>query len=103
MDEYDKYATRLESEIEELDNKLVDLTNNDESFDVSRSYLLELASKTRTIFENSKPEQKNKILKLLFSNLKINQKRLQFNLLEPFNTLSSMSKNQIWLPRSDSN
>lgn len=103
VDEYDKYATRLESEIEELDNKLVDLTNNDKSFDVSRSYLLELASKARTIFENSKPEQKNKILKLLFSNLKINQKRLQFNLLEPFNTLSSMSKTRNWLPRSDSN
>ena len=103
MDEYDKIATKLQSEIEELDNKLINLTNNDKSFDVGRSYLLELASKARTIFENSKPEQKNKILKLLFSNLKINQKRLQFNLLEPFNTLSSMSKTRNWLPRPDSN
>ena len=90
MDEYDKIATKLQSEIEELDNKLINLSNNDKSFDVSRSYLLELASKAHTIFENSKPEQKNKILKLLFSNLKIDQKRLNCNLLEPFNTLSSM-------------
>ena len=103
LDEYDKYATKLETEIEELDNKLIDLTNNDKSFDLSRSYLLELAAKARTIFENSKPEQQNKILKLLFSNLKINQKRLHFNLLEPFNTLSNMSENKNWLPRSDSN
>ena len=103
MDEYDKIATKLQSEIEELDNKLINLSNNDKSFDVSRSYLLELASKAHTIFENSKPEQKNKILKLLFSNLKIDQKRLNCNLLEPFNTLSSMSKTQSWLPRPDSN
>ena len=103
MDEYDKIATKLQSEIEELDNKLINLTNNDKSFDVGRSYLLELASKARTIFENSKPEQKNKILKLLFSNLKINQKRLQFNLLEPFKTLSNCANSQKWLPRSDSN
>ena len=74
MDEYDKIATKIEAEINEMDNKLVDLTNNDKNFDVSRSYLLELASKARTIFESSKPEQKNKILKLLFSNLEINKK-----------------------------
>ncbi len=103
VDEYDKIATKIEAEINEKDSKLMELTNNDKSFDVSRSYLLELASKARTIFESSKQEQKNKILKLLFSNLKIDQKRLNCNLLEPFNTLSSMSKTQSWLPRSDSN
>lgn len=103
VDDYDKIATRIETEISELDDKLMELTNNDRSFDVSRSYLLELASKARVLFENSKPEQKNKILKLLFSNLEINQKRLNFHLLEPFETLSTLSKTSNWLPRPDSN
>ena len=98
MDEYDKIATKIEAEINEKDSKLIELTNNDKSFDVSRSYLLELASKARAIFESSKPEQRNKILKLLFSNLKIDQKRLNCNLLEPFNTLSTMSKSRNWPP-----
>ena len=103
VDDYDRIATRIEAEINEKDNKLMELTNNDKSFEVDRSYLLELASKARRIFESSKPEQKNKILKLLFSNLEINEKRLNCNLLEPFNTLSSMSKSQSWLPGLDSN
>lgn len=38
-------------------------TNNDKSFKVDRSYMLELASKARRIFESSKAEQKSKILK----------------------------------------
>ena len=101
VDDYDRIATRIEAEINEKDNKLMELTNNDKSFEVDRSYLLELASKARRIFESSKPEQKNKILKLLFSNLEINEKRLNCNLLEPFNTLSSMSKSQSWLPLAD--
>ncbi|MCR4752864.1 MAG: hypothetical protein K5837_00380 [Candidatus Saccharibacteria bacterium] len=101
MDEYDKIATKIEAEINEKDSKLMELTNNDKSFDISRSCLLELASKARTIFENSKPEQQNKILKLLFSNLKINQKRLQFNLLEPFKSLSNCANSQKWLPLAD--
>lgn len=103
VDEYDRIAKRIQSEMEELDAKLMNLTNNDKSFEVDRSYLLELASKARKIFESSKPEQKNKILKLLFSNLEINEKRLNCNLLEPFNTLSTLSKTSNWLPRSDSN
>lgn len=68
------------------------LTNNDKSFEADRSYLLELASKTRRIFGSSKPEKKNKILKLLFLNLEINEKRLNCNPLEPFNASSTMSK-----------
>lgn len=98
VDEYDRIAKRIQSEMEELDAKLMNLTNNDKSFEVDRSYLLKLASKARKIFESSKPEQKNKILKLLFSNLEINEKRLNCNLLEPFNTLSTMSKSRNWLP-----
>ncbi|MCC9312723.1 MAG: hypothetical protein KFF74_00915 [Candidatus Nanosynbacter sp.] len=78
--------------MKELDAKLMSLTNNDKSFEIDRSYLLELASKTRRIFESSKPEKKNKILKLLFSNLEINEKRLNCNPLEPFNASSTMSK-----------
>lgn len=39
------------------------LTNNDKSFKVDRSYLLEIVSKARRAFESSKPEQKSKILK----------------------------------------
>lgn len=56
MDEHDKIATKIEADINEKDSKLMKLTNNDKSFDVGRSYLLELASKARTIFESSKPE-----------------------------------------------
>lgn len=101
VDEYDKIAKKIELELASLDAKLIELTNNDKSFDMNRSYLLELASRARKIFESSKPEQKNKILKLLFSNLEINQKRLNFHLLEPFDTLSSMDKSSNWLPGLD--
>lgn len=79
------------------------LTNNDKSFEADRSYLLEPASKTQRIFGSSKPEQKNKILKLLFLNFEINEKRLNCNPLEPFNASSTMSKSRNWLRQLDSN
>ena len=75
MDEYDKIAKMIQSEMKELDAKLMSLTNNDKSFEIDRSYLLELASKARKIFESSKPEQKNKILE---NNIPSNKKDLNY-------------------------
>lgn len=53
----------------------MELTNNDKSFKVDRSYLLELASKARRVFESSKPEQKSNILE---NNIPSNKKDLNY-------------------------
>ena len=101
--EYDKYVTKYKSEMDELDRKLVEFTNNDKSFVVTAEYLLRLASNAKRLFESSQPQQKNKILRLLLANLTLKQKRLQLHLLKPFNWLLLDPKSQNWLRRPDSN
>lgn len=56
-----------------------------------------LASKARYLFESSQPAQKNKILRALLANLKLDEKRLQLNLLQPLSALSADLKSQNWL------
>jgi len=87
--------------MEELDRKLVEYTNNDKSVVVTAGYLLRLAQKAKYLFESSQPQQKNKILRLLLANLTLNQKRLQLNLLQPFNGLVSSQKSSNWLRGQD--
>lgn len=87
----------------ELERKLVEYTNNDKSFVVTSSYLLQLASRAKEVFESSQPDKKNKILKMLLANCQINQKRLQLNLLKPFDGLLSAMKSQNWLRGEGSN
>ena len=89
--------------MEELDDRIVRLSNDDKSFEIKAGYLLELADKAKTLFENSQPEEKTKLLKLLVANLEINQKRLQFNLLKPFDMLIEPLQNGNWLLGPDSN
>lgn len=101
--DYDKYAKKYNDEKTELERKLVEYTNNDKSFVVTSSYLLQLASKAKDVFESSQPAKKNKILKMLLANCQINEKRLQLHLLKPFERLLSAMKSQNWLLRSDSN
>ena len=100
---YDKYAKKYNDEKNELERKLVEYTNNDKSFIVTSSYLLELSSKAKRVFDGSQPAKKNKILKMLLANCKINQKRLQLNLLKPFSDVLDCTKSTNWLRRLDSN
>lgn len=101
MEEYDKYATEYRNMVEELDDRIVRLSNDDKSFEIKAGYPLELAEKAKTLFENSQPEEKTKLLKLLVANLEINQKRLHFNLLKPFDMLIEPLQNGNWLPLAD--
>lgn len=101
--DYDKYAKKYSEEKTELERKLVEYTNNDKSFIVTSSYLLQLASRAKEVFESSQPDKKNKILRMLLANCQINEKRLQLNLLKPFSVLSRTLETQNWLRRLDSN
>jgi site-specific DNA recombinase len=99
--DYDKYVTKYKAEMDDLDRKLVDYTNNDKSFIVTAEYLLRLASNAKKLFESSQPQQKNKILRLLLANLTLNQKKLQLHLLKPFSGLVSDTKSTNWLAVAD--
>ena len=83
--------------MEDLDRKLVEYANNDTSFQLTSAYLLELASKAKSIFERSQPEQKNKILRMLLANPTLKAKRLQLTLLKPFASVLDNSNSQNWL------
>lgn len=103
VDDYDKYVMKYKSDMEDLDRKLVEYTNNDTTFQLTSAYLLELASKAKNIFESSQPEQKNKILRMLLANPTLKAKRLQLPLLKPFASVLNNSKTLNWLRRLDSN
>ena len=99
--DYDKYVMTTKAEMDELDRKLVEFTNNDKSFVVTSEYLLRLASQAKQIFESSQPAKKNKILRLLLANCTLNEKRLQLHLLKPFSVLCFDTKSLNWLGRLD--
>ena len=101
--DYDKYVTKYKNDKKELEAKLTEYTNDDKSFVVTAEYLLKLAQNAKSVFESSQPSQRNKILRTLLANCKINQKRLQLNLLQPFSSLVVDSKSQNWLRLLGSN
>ena len=97
VDTYDKIANDLKNDKERYEQQLLELTANDKSFELDAATLL-VAQYTRELYKSLKMEQKNRFLRLLLSNLKIQQKTVLSSLLAPFASLVNDSKYTTWLP-----
>ena len=102
-EKYDELVEKGEKRMLEIDEELVALEKSYEGSELTVSNLFKLACKADELLKSSKPAIKNQILRLLLSNCEIQQKRLQFNLLEPFTFIKKLDSRPKWLPRSDSN
>lgn len=100
---YDELAKKITQEMRSIDDELVRLEADFEDSGMTVSNLLQLAIGANELFPSSKPAVKNQILRLMVSNLEIQQKRLNFNLLEPFAELVKINSRTVWCPRLDSN
>lgn len=103
VDTYDKIANDLKNDKERYEQQLLELTANDKSFELDAATLLWVAQHARELYRSLKVEQKNRFLRLLLSNLKIQQKTVLPSLLAPFASLVNDSKSSTWLPGLDSN
>ena len=101
--EYDEKAKNITQQMHDLDDELVKLEQGSDGAEMTVSNLLKLAANVDELFKSSKPAVKNRILRLVVPNLKIQQKRLNFNLLEPLATLADLDSHSVWCPKWDLN
>ena len=103
-DEYDELAKRYKAEMESLDRKVVQASSDDfERFILDSEYLLKLSEFAPLLFKSSNAPLKNKLLKILLSNLEIKENHLSYKRWQPFDALASCLETQNWLRRPDSN
>ena len=75
----------------------------DEEYYLTSEYLLELASRAYDLFMSSEAEEERQLLQLILRNLKLEGKKVEFELTEPFDKVFACSSRQSWLPGQDSN
>ena len=85
----------------ELEAKMQSYTDADENYYLTANITLNLAKKAYEIFQSSEPEEKWQFLNFLLQNLKLEGKRLNFELKTPFNTVLQASKCSNLLPILD--
>lgn len=86
-EQYDKLVVKLTDRQTVLNDKLDLLTNGNKDFLVTSSYLLDLASRAEELFKCADEAQRSKLLGFLLSNIKLNDKKLTFDVNYPFNLM----------------
>ena len=87
----------------EIKAKIDRLGQADEEYYMTADYLLKLANHAADLFESSEPEEKRLLLKLTLQNLRLDEKKLVFDWVKPFDTLAFYASRSQWLPGRDSN
>ncbi|MBM2821234.1 MAG: recombinase [Candidatus Berkelbacteria bacterium] len=102
-EEYDNFHKDFRSEQDKLEVELAMHSKADKEFYLTITNLLDISTRAYELYESSKLDQKRQLLNFMFSNLKLEGKKLIFNLKKPFDVLVGLSKTSNWLPGSDSN
>ena len=107
---HDEIANDLEKRQQELNDRLKLLTSDNKNFQVTTSYLLDLAQRAEQLFKESDDRLRQKLLEYILSNIELKDKKLSYILNDPFKTIVetkkkalSGSNSDIWCGWRDSN
>ena len=89
---HDDIATELEKKQQELNDRLKLLTNDNKQFQVTASYLLDLAQRTNQLFKEGDEGLRRKLLEYVLSNIELKDKELSYMLNDPFKTIVEQRK-----------
>jgi site-specific DNA recombinase len=100
-DEYDNLCKEWDQELLELETQLAQHNKADKEFFSAISTLADIAARAAELFAGSKPEQKCKLVNFIFSNLRLEGKKLLYELKMPFDKMALLSESGNWLPVLD--
>ena len=95
--EYDKKAREFKEQQAEIALRIEQHQKGEEGFRATLETLISVASQAADIFARSKSEQKRQLIALVFSNLKLNGKKLEFSLRSPFDPMVNRRSYASWL------
>lgn len=74
------------------------LNNEYDKFYITARYLLELANRAYELFKSSEVEERRQLIKLVLSNLRVEDKIVRYDAIKPFDTILNDADGQLWLP-----
>ena len=101
---YKEKANLLNIKKQEIDDQIIKYKNANESWFENAEKFLEFAHNSYKAYKIANSEQKYRLVSKISSNSPLNNKKVRFNLKEPFTVLAkgtSFVKNSDWLPKWD--
>jgi site-specific DNA recombinase len=100
-EEYDKLIVDYKEREYNLKFKIAQLSNARFEYYKTAGYIITIAQNAHKLFENASKEQKRQLLNLLVSNLKLDGKKLEYKLKNPFDRVLISNTRHNWGPLCD--
>ncbi len=101
--EYDRFFQTFCTQRDDISTRLEQLEQAETNYYITAKYILDLASRAHELFESSEVEEKRHLIKLVLSNLMIDDGNVVYEVLKPFDILLENADDVRWRPRGDSN
>ena len=95
---FNKLSADYRAKQQELRGKISSLSIADEEYYLTAEYLLKLANRAYDLFMSSEANEKRQLIKMTLQNLKLDGKKIDFELVKPFDQMFVCSNCQSWLP-----
>ena len=98
--EYDRFFHSFCKQRDEIATHLSRLEQAETDYYITAKYILDLSNRAYELFKSSEVEEKRQLIKLVLSNLKLEDENLVYDLQKPFDLIINMEGNVRWLPES---
>jgi len=98
---YEKFSKSFEERMDDVDRQLGQLRSAEKNYYVTTKYLLDLANRAYELFKSSEVNEKQLLIKLVLSNLKIEGKKVVYDVNKPFDAILNYHDSVLWRPLVD--
>jgi site-specific DNA recombinase len=94
--DYDKFYTQLREQLDDISTRLEKLQQAEDNYYITAKYILELTQRAYELFESSEVEEKRQLIKLVFLNLELKEKKIIFSVQKPFDLIVNATDRNLW-------
>lgn len=101
--DYDRFYQSFREQLSDIDTSLSKLQEAEDNYYIKVKYVMDLCSRAYELFIGSEVEEKRQLIKLILSNLTLNDGNLLYEAHKPFDLILKNVDSKLWLPEQDSN
>ncbi len=94
--EYDKFYQSFKDQSIDINIRLEQLQEAEDNYYVTAKYVLNLTSRAFELFKSSEVEEKRQLIKLVLSNLRIENEKELYDIQKPFDLIVNCHDRQFW-------
>ena len=95
-DQYDRFHKKFRDQKDDISLRLEKLQDAEDNYYITVKHVLDLASRAYELFLSSEVEEKRQLIKLVLSNVRVENEKVLYNVRAPFDSIMNCHDRKSW-------